>query len=136
MRAMPAYESLKALHVGAVVASGAFFALRGAWMLSGSPLLAVRWVRVLPHVVDTVLLASAIAMAVMAGISPLAHPWLAAKIGALLVYILLGSVALKRGKTRSVRVVALAGALAVFAYIVSVALTRNPAGPIAALAGG
>src|SRR5512135_3858152 len=105
--------------------SGAGFALRGAWMLQGSPLLARRWVRVLPHVVDTVLLASAIALAVMLEQYPLMQGWLTAKLIGLVVYIALGTIALKRGRTRAVRLAAFGGALLVFAYIVAVALTKS-----------
>jgi uncharacterized membrane protein SirB2 len=123
---MALYETLKWLHIGCVIASGSGFLARGALMLAGSPLLETRIVRVAPHVVDTALLASAITMAVLARLSLFAHPWLAAKIVALLVYIVLGSLALRRARTRAMRVGALAGALLTFGYIVGVALTRDP----------
>ena len=119
------YTLVKNLHLGCVVFSGAGFVLRGAWMLRGSPLLAQRWVRVLPHVVDTVLLASAIALAVMLAQYPLVQGWLTAKLVGLVVYIALGTIALKRGRTRAVRLTAFGGALLVFAYIVAVALTKS-----------
>ena len=119
------YTLLKYLHVGCVVLSGAGFVLRGVWMLQGSSMLARRWVRVLPHVVDTVLLASAIALAVMLGQYPLVQGWLTAKLIGLVVYIALGTIALKRGRTRAVRLTAFGGALLVFAYIVAVALTKS-----------
>lgn len=96
-------------------------------MLRDSPSLQQRWVKFAPHTVDSVLLASAIALAWQLGISPLAAPWLAAKIVALLLYIVIGSVALKRGKTRRIRIIAWLTAQAVFIYIVSVAVTHNPA---------
>ena len=96
-------------------------------MLRDSPLLQQRWVRYAPHSVDTLLLASAITLAWQLGISPLQAPWLAAKIVALLAYIVIGSVALKRGKTRRVRLAAWLTAQAVFFYIVSVAVTHDPA---------
>jgi uncharacterized membrane protein SirB2 len=124
------YETLKWLHVAAVIASGAGFLARAALMLTGSARLNLRYVRVAPHVVDTVLLAAAVAMAVMASISPLAHPWLAAKIIGLLAYIVLGSIALRYGRTLRARVVALAGAVLVFAYIVGTALRRDPLWPL------
>lgn len=124
------YESLKWLHVAAVAASGAGFLARAALMLAGSARLNARFVRVAPHVVDTVLLAAAVAMAVMARISPLAHPWLAAKIIGLLVYIVLGAIALRYGRTLRARVAALAGAVLVFAYIVGTALQRDPLWPL------
>jgi uncharacterized membrane protein SirB2 len=123
---MPTYELLKGLHVGCVIASGSGFVARGALMLAGSPLLGARVVRVAPHVIDTALLASAIALAVLARLSPLDHPWLAAKIGALLGYIVLGALALRPGRTRAVRAAAFAGAVLTFACIVGTELTRDP----------
>lgn len=84
-----------------------------------------RWVRVLPHVVDTVLLASAIALAVVLEQYPFVEPWLTAKLVALLFYIGLGMVALSYGTTRRIRTGAWIMAQAVFLYIVAVALTRN-----------
>lgn len=96
-------------------------------MLHDSPVLQQRWVRIAPHTVDSVLLASAIALAWQLGISPLTHPWLAAKIVALLLYIVIGTFALKRGKTKHNRMIAWLTAQLVFFYIVSVAVTHNPA---------
>lgn len=96
-------------------------------MLRDSPLLQQRWVKYVPHSVDTLLLVSAIMLAWQLGISPLQAPWLAAKIVALLAYIVIGSVALKRGKTRRIRLAAWLAAQVVFFYIVSVAVTRDPA---------
>ena len=119
------YASLKWLHVGAVVLSGFGFIARGVLMLVASPLLAARFVRVAPHVVDTVLLASAVGMAVLARMSPLAQPWLAAKIVGLLAYIVLGAVALRRGRTKRTRSLALIAALLAFAYVVGTALRRD-----------
>ena len=123
---MPAtYTLLKYLHVSCVALSGAGFVLRGAWMMQGSSLLARRWVRVAPHVVDTVLLASAIALVLMIGQYPLVNGWLTAKVLGLLAYIALGMIALKRGRTRRVRIAAFCGALLVFAYVVAVAMTKS-----------
>lgn len=121
------YTLVKSVHVGSVILSGAGFALRGLWMLSGSELLRHRVTRIVPHVVDTVLLASAIVLVAMSGQYPTTFPWVAAKIIALVVYIVLGAVALKRGRTLAARSVALLLAAATFAYIVAVALARNPA---------
>ena len=123
---MPAtYTLLKYLHVGSVALSGAGFLVRGIWMLQDSPLLARRWVRVAPHLVDTVLLASAIALALMLGQYPLVHGWLSAKVLGLIAYIVLGTIALKHGRTRGIRIAAFCGALLVFAYIVAVAITKS-----------
>ena len=119
------YTLLKYLHISCVALSGAGFALRGAWMMRDSPLLARRWVRIAPHVVDTVLLASAVALALLIGQYPLADSWLTAKVLGLAAYIALGTIALKRGRTRSGRITALCGALLAFAYIIAVALTKS-----------
>jgi uncharacterized membrane protein SirB2 len=120
------YLLLKHLHMSCAALSGALFLLRGLWMLQDSPRLGQRWVRTLPHLIDTVLLASAVTLAVWSAQYPLAQPWLTAKVGALLLYIVLGSVALKRGRSKGIRAAAFLAALATFAYIVVVALSKNP----------
>jgi uncharacterized membrane protein SirB2 len=96
-------------------------------MIRGSAMLQRRWVKVLPHVNDTLLLAAAIALAVMLRQYPFVHGWLTAKTLALVAYIALGSAALKPGRPRPARVAAWIAAQAVFLYIVAVALTKNPA---------
>jgi uncharacterized membrane protein SirB2 len=120
------YLVLKYVHVGAVVVSFGLFFLRGLWMMAAPEKLAARWARVVPHVIDTVLLVSAIALAAMTAQYPFVQPWLTAKVLALLVYILLGTVAIRRGHTRRVRIVAWILALTVFGYMVAVARTRVP----------
>jgi uncharacterized membrane protein SirB2 len=119
------YSALRAVHVGAVGLSLALFLLRGVWMTIGSPLLQRRWVRIVPHVVDTVLLGSAIWLAVQLQQVPLRDGWLTAKVVGLVLYVVLGSVALKRGRTKAARIGAFAAALAVFAYIVAVARSKS-----------
>lgn len=120
------YTVLKTVHVGSVVVSATGFVVRGLLMLAGSPLLTQRWMRIAPHVVDTVLLTSAIALAMLLQQYPFVHAWLTAKVLALLAYIVLGSIALKRGSTQSVRVVAWIGALLALAYIIAVAREHDP----------
>ena len=127
------YIAIKHLHITMAVLSGGFFLLRGIWMLADSPLLQRRWVRVAPHVVDTLLLASALVLVFWSGQYPFVQAWLTAKVLALIAYIVLGAIALKRGKTKGVRTFALFAALATFAYIVAVALTRQAAFPFQAL---
>ena len=122
------YLALKNLHLICVVLSGSGFFMRGLWMLSDSPRLNLRWVRVVPHVVDTLLLGSAIAMAVLSAQYPWVQDWLTAKLIGLLAYILCGMMALRRGKSKATRGMFFATALLAFAYIVSVALTRSPLG--------
>ena len=122
------YLALKNLQVLGVVVSGSGVFLRGLWMLCDSPRLNRRWVRVVPHVVDTLLLGSAIAMAVISAQYPLAQDWLTAKFIGLLAYILCGMMALRFGQNKATRGIFFTAALLAFAYIVSVALTRNPLG--------
>ena len=120
------YLLIKQTHVVCAALSYAGFFVRGIWMLRGSTLLERRWVRMLPHVVDTLLLASAIALAVMSGQYPFVHGWLTAKLVALVLYIGLGMMALRPGRPRPLRIAAWIGAQGVFLYIVWVALARNP----------
>lgn len=101
------------------------FFVRGVWMMRSPTWLQRRWVQIVPHVVDTLLLLSAIAMALMIRQYPFVAPWLTAKLLALLVYIGLGTIALKRGKSRGTRIAAWVAAQLVFFYIVAVALTRS-----------
>ena len=126
MEAAEAYPAVRALHIACAALSIAGFAARGALMLAGSPLLATRVARIAPHLVDTVLLASAIWLAWFLGQNPLTHAWLGAKLLALLAYIGFGMLALRRGRTKAVRGAAFAAALASAAYIAVVALTRDP----------
>lgn len=124
---MNTYVVLKHLHVACVALSATGFVLRAYWMLSGSALLRSRAARVLPHLVDSALLASAIALAVLMRQYPFEAPWVSAKVAGLLLYIALGAQAL-RGHTLRRRLAALAAALCTYAWIVSVALSKNPAG--------
>lgn len=122
------YYAIKHLHVTCVALSAAGFLLRGLWMMTGSPLLQHRLTRVLPHVIDSLLLLSAITLAVMIQQYPFAAGWVTAKVLGLLAYILLGTLALKRGRTMGMRITAFTAALLVYAWIVSVAFTKQVAG--------
>jgi len=126
VNAADAYEAVKMLHLGCAALSISGFAARGALMLMESPILQMRFVRIAPHVVDTLLLASAVWLAWFLGQIPFVHAWITVKVLALLLYIVLGMFALRRGRTKAQRVAAFAAALACAAYIVAVALTRDP----------
>lgn len=95
-------------------------------MLTGSPLLQARVTKILPHLVDTILLVSAVWMTIIIQQFPFVNAWLTAKLMALVVYIVFGTVALKRGKTKGIRTLSLFGAVSVFFYIVAVALAHDP----------
>jgi len=118
----------KSIHLICIVLSFSGFFVRGIWMLQGSAKLRQRWVKTAPHIIDTLLLASAIVLAVQMQISPLVHTWLMAKIIALLVYIGAGMVALRFGRSRNVRLGAWVFGLLMFLYIVSVAFSKSVLG--------
>ncbi len=119
------YEIVKIIHVGCATLTLVSFSLRGVWMLYWPAMLKRVAVRIVPHVIDAVLLASAIVLMIQTQQYPPAQTWLTAKIAAVVIYIVLGSVALKRGSTRAIRVSAWLAALATYGYIVAVALTRD-----------
>lgn len=121
-----AYSLLKQVHLATIAITLALFLLRGAWMMADSVRLQARWVRVVPHINDTLLLASGIGLAVLMQQYPLVHGWLTAKFLALILYIVLGTVALKRGKTRAQRTAAWVAALLVFGYMAAVAVAHDP----------
>jgi uncharacterized membrane protein SirB2 len=119
------YLLLKTVHLGSAAVSLTGFVVRGVWMLTDSPRRHARWVKIAPHVVDTVLLVSALWLTFLIQQYPFVHGWLTAKVLALLGYIVLGSIALKRGRTKSIRVAAWIAALLVFGYIVTVATSHS-----------
>jgi uncharacterized membrane protein SirB2 len=119
------YTVLKVVHLAAVALSFTLFFLRGVWMVLDSAKLGRRWVRVMPHINDTVLLAAGIWLAFMLREAPGASSWLTAKLVALPVYIGLGMLALRPGRSKQARIAAWLAALAVFGYIVAVAVTRS-----------
>jgi len=126
------YSTIKLIHQGAVVLSVTGFVLRGAASLAGAGWVRRRAAKTLPHVVDSVLLLSALALAWMLRLNPAHAPWLMAKIVGLIVYIGLGMLALRPGRPPALRAGAWLAALATVAWIVSVALTKNPLGFLAA----
>jgi uncharacterized membrane protein SirB2 len=119
------YTLLKHLHVTCVVISATLFFVRGLLMLWRPQMLRARWARTLPHTNDAVLLLAAIGMLVTAQMNPLAQPWLATKLAALLLYIGLGMVAMRFGRSRGVRLAAWLAALAVLSWMIAMARTKQ-----------
>ena len=117
---------LKHIHVSCAGISFALFFLRGIWSFRDSPIMRQCWVKVVPHFVDTALLASALMLAYTIDQYPFLDGWLTAKFFGLVLYILLGTIALKYGKTKTMRISAWFAAQAVFFYIVLVAKQHNP----------
>ena len=121
------YLALRDLHITCVILSGAGFFLRGIWRLVDSPLAQRRWVKIVPHVVDTALLSSAIALAMLSQQYPIEQAWLSAKVIGLLSYIGCGMAAFRFSRDKKMMALFFVLALGSYAYIVSVALTRHPA---------
>ena len=120
--------TVKTIHQFCVFLTVTSFAIRGLWMMRESPWLQKRWVKIAPHLIDTILLTTGILLAYRLHQYPLTDGWLTAKFFGLLLYIILGSIALKHGKTKTLRIIAWLGALGVFSYMITVALKRlaNP----------
>ena len=127
------YATLKLVHQSAVALSVTGFFVRGLASFSGAGWVRSRAARTLPHAVDTVLLLSALTLAWMLRLTPGNAPWLLAKIVGLVLYVGLGVVALRPGRSVAVRATAWIAALATVGWIVSVAVTKNPSGFLAML---
>ncbi len=118
------YLWLKDAHVALAYLTVAGFVVRGIWSVIGSPLREQLWVRIAPHVIDTLLLALGVTLAVMLSISPLEHAWLNAKIIGLLAYIGFGVMTM-RASSRPVKLVGFVCALTCVGYIFAVALSKQ-----------
>lgn len=129
------YAAARDTHISLAILSVSFFVMRGALMISASPLLATRFFRVAPHALDAALFASALVLAAVVHQYPFVHAWLTVKIVALAVYIVLGSIAIRRGRTLRVRVAAYVAALLVATFIITVARHHDPLGVFALLRG-
>jgi uncharacterized membrane protein SirB2 len=127
------YLQIKWVHVAAVLTSGGLFALRGIVMLTGARWYMAAPLRYLSYTIDTVLLTAAMMLATMLHQYPFVHAWLTVKVLLLVAYVVLGTYALKRGSTRAIRARAFVAALAVFAFIISVARAHDPRGVFALL---
>lgn len=122
---MDAYQLLKHAHMGFAGLTILSFTGRGVLLFTRPALLKAKPLRILPHVIDTLLLACAIGMLVVAELNPLQVPWIMAKIVALLFYIAFGTITFKRARTTGGKLAAFAGSLLVLAYIVAVAFTKQ-----------
>lgn len=127
------YPQIKAVHIAAVMASGLLFLLRGAALHAGITWAMAAPLRYLSYMIDTTLLTAALMLATLLHQYPFVHAWLTVKVLLLVVYIVLGTFALKRGATRKIRVMCWLAALLVYGFIISVARTHHPAGVFAAI---
>lgn len=119
------YLTLKSIHIFCVSLTLLSFFLRGIWMIPNPSRPQQRWVKIAPHLIDSVLLLSGISLVFTIHQYPFINHWLTAKLLAVLLYIILGTIALKRGKTKTIRFTAWISALGIFSYLVTVAITRT-----------
>lgn len=125
------YIPVKSVHVAAVLASGSLFALRGVLVLSGRAWAMSAPLRYLSYSIDTVLLTAALMLATMLPGAVFANGWLAVKLTLLVSYVLLGSFALKRGRSNRSRILFFIAAVIIYAFMYSVARTHQPLGVFA-----
>jgi uncharacterized membrane protein SirB2 len=122
------YSPLKLAHIGLVLVSGALFALRGALVLAGQNWAMARPWRLLSYGIDTLLLTAGVTLWILLSLNPVASPWLGVKLLLLVLYIVLGSLALKRARAPAARRASYAGALLVYLFMASVAISHHPLG--------
>jgi uncharacterized membrane protein SirB2 len=127
------YPETRLVHIAAVIASGGLFFLRGLAVQLGAAWAMAAPLRYLSYSIDVVLLTAALMLSSMLRQYPFVQSWLTAKVVLLVVYIVLGSFALKRGRTRAVRKVCFGAAVAVYLAIVAIAQAHHPLGPLRAL---
>ena len=116
---------IKLIHMSTAFISISFFLVRAFWVFRDSDMMNKKWVKITPHVNDTVLLVSAILLTISIEQYPFVHGWLTAKFTALILYVIFGMFALKRAKTKNGKVLFFSLAIITFSYIVMVALTRS-----------
>lgn len=124
------YPTIKLLHIAAVAVSGGLFCIRGLGRAADATWAMAAPLRYASYCIDTVLLGAAIALSVIVHQYPFVHGWLTAKVVLLVVYIVLGTFALKRGRTQPIRIVCWLAALGVFALILSIARHHDALGPL------
>jgi uncharacterized membrane protein SirB2 len=127
------YLALRGVHIGCAVLTITLFVLRGGLMLADSPWQRNAVLRYLPHAVDTVLLTTALMLITVIHQYPFSTGWLTAKVVLLVAYVVLGSIALKRGGTKRIRVAAFVAALASVGFLVTVARAHHPLGMFAGM---
>lgn len=130
------YPQIKAVHVGCVMLSIALFSLRGVLSLAGQQGIALHWApRWLSWSIDTVLLSAALMLFTILPGAVFGNHWLSVKLALLVAYVVLGSLALRRGRSRASRFGFLLAAWATFAFMYSIARAHHPLGWLAGMLG-
>ncbi|MBU2978880.1 SirB2 family protein [Alteromonas sp. C1M14] len=120
------YMMAKHIHLTAVALSVFLFVLRFIWSQFSPAVLEKKWLKITPHVVDTILLISALSLCVMLNQYPFVQGWLTFKVVGLVVYILMGLFALKWARNAPLKWIGFIGALTWLALIAKVAVTKQP----------
>ncbi|PCI77570.1 MAG: regulator SirB [SAR86 cluster bacterium] len=120
------YLPIKTAHMSLAMISLLGFIIRGWWAINSSALLQQRWVKNAPHIVDTLLLTTAVLLMIILGQHPGNQGWILAKLIALVFYIGFGTLAIKRAPTRATKILFFGLAIATFAYIIGVAIAHHP----------
>lgn len=120
------YMAIKSLHMTLAIISILGFVIRGPLAITQHPLMQQKWLRILPHVIDTLLILCALYLAGHLGAHPFNSPWLAAKIIALFIYIILGAKVIKRRGSLTRQWLFYGLAILTFCYIGAVAITKSP----------
>ncbi|MBL4572422.1 MAG: SirB2 family protein [Gammaproteobacteria bacterium] len=121
------YLPIKTVHLSLAMISLLGFVIRGWWAINSSPLLQRRWIKITPHIVDTLLLTTAVLLMIILSQHPGNQDWILAKLIALIFYIGFGSLAIKRAPTTSTKILFFGLAIATFLYIIGVAIAHHPA---------
>ena len=119
---------LKMIHISAVLLSGSLFFIRGLGSIYNAKFMQLKLVKITPHVIDTVLLLTAIGLCVQIQQYPFVDHWITVKVFMLILYIVLGTIAIKRGKTTTQKVMGFIAAILVYLFMFSVARSHDPAG--------
>ncbi|MBE0531869.1 MAG: SirB2 family protein [Rhodospirillales bacterium] len=129
------YPEIRLVHIWAVSMSGTLFALRGLALFAGAGWPKAMPVRLLAYTIDTTLLTAALMLMTLVGQYPFVDGWLTVKVLLLVLYIGLGTMAFRQGRTMTARIGFFAASLTVYGFIISVALARHPLGILSNLAG-
>lgn len=122
------YLSVKHLHILFAGLTIALFILRGIFTVVAAQPLKHRLWKVLPHVVDTVLLSLGVWLAFILQLNPLHVTWLGVKLLCVIAYIVLGVLAFRIKRPYWLRLALFVVAIAMFAFIVSIAVLHDPRG--------
>ncbi len=116
----------KHLHMTLAVLSISLFTLRFIWLLANSEKLQAKWVKITPHIIDTLLLSLGVVMAVQYSMNPLEQLWLGEKLLAVVAYIFTGYYTLKLARNKSMQIIGYLGAMGWVMLIFRLAMTREP----------